>query len=292
MLPNTMNALWFGAPVAAVRAARSGEIKRETSARRDVVRKRWRQAVAFAGSSRGKLLASVDKLYDSLDMFAQSIGYRNLAHLVYVNLGELMKQQADALWDKYQRTAAVQSVRLGTSAVACSASLPAAAGYAAANLLLFGWDKVCDRLKTAKVIDQYIKKGATKAWSATWNVAYTAGARFGVSVVNVAFRQVLANKLREWVYSVDRRLESLIDYDRLLSVIQTHPATVGNFLLGKDADLKRLVLDIAAAMDPCVVQAVITRFTRVPQVSADCQKRVPNVQRTANIKGALNRIAR
>ena len=127
MLPNTMNALWFGAPVAAVRAARSGEIKRETSARRDVVRKRWRQAVAFAGSSRGKLLASVDKLYDSLDMFAQSIGYRNLAHLVYVNLGELMKQQADALWDKYQRTAAVQSVRLGTSAVACSASLPAAA---------------------------------------------------------------------------------------------------------------------------------------------------------------------
>lgn len=262
---NAWNAKFTGRP--------AGEA---AAARRAAARARWRRAIDASRPSKAKLVDAVRHAYDALDQAAKASGYSGLTRLVQKNLAAALVGEYRRLRGSVRDQARFVAVRSGLEEcvqLATGAFLGSAPAYVASHAVLWGWRAACDRSAALKQAAGVASDRFQRAVDASMRVVWAGVGRAAPWALSVAFDNVVRSRLTAWVRRADPRLVGSVDFDVVSAVLRRHRALVGAVLIGEDASLRPLVVDLARALDACVVQAVLARFLPHHALTPECRAR-------------------
>jgi hypothetical protein len=263
---NSLNAGFWGGTPQNLRAGRAA-----------AARGRWRRAINSATPTKARLLAVVQDAVRLLETTARAARYPSLTRMIQANLQASMLRAFEAHKAALAAAARKQTLYQGARyCVAGATGLKALAfppAMLAAHLVLKGWDRACDRWdflsRAGAAVNERIVRGVDKSMAGLWvGMGSTAAA-----AMPWVFDRVVKDKLTQWVSAKDPHLARLIDYDRITAALRRHQALVGAVLIGQDRPLLPVILDVAKALDACVLEALLARFLPHFRPAAHCAKR-------------------
>lgn len=260
---NTLTAQFTGQPVQQIRADRKA-----------VARSRWRAAINSARPSKAKLLEAVRFAYLAADSAARAQGYTSLTRLIQKNLSTLMVAyyntfKADFVQKKARYYATLQAMRECAQYVGLAAAAPA---YIATWIVLHGWSATCNKYESVQKVSTAINDRFLAGVDGAMKLVWAGLGRTAAWSLPMIFDRIVKDKLSAWVSKTNPALVRMIDVERVSAALRKHKDVVGEVLVGKDLDLLPVVLSVAAALDGCVVQALVANFMPHQQVSGDCAR--------------------
>lgn len=239
---------------------------------------RWKRAGNAARPSKVKLLQTVKLAYLTLDMAAQTQGFAGATRMIQENLGALItayyaKFRTEVMAEGSRLYAAVRTVRQCARWVS-GATLSYLPARAAAFVLLKGWAKACERSKALDEVSTLISSKIMASVDGGMKRAWTAMGTSAAWALPFVFDKIVKAKLSEWVARANPKLVPLIRFDVVTSALRRHQDTVGATLIGKNVDLLPVVLDVASALDSCVLQALLVNFLPKQRVALECTSAV------------------
>lgn len=254
----------------------TGRPRAELSAnRRAAARTRWAKVRNDVKSKKLQLLDSVSSLYDSLEKAAQ-FKRTTLCRMVQGIAGPAIA----SLIDNATKSAQFSAKLLTMTAVVCQAGLAAGlTAKAVAMGLLYGHKLACSRSTKYSDVSSAIRNKVMPAVRGPMRLVWAAAASVTTSqnVIHFSWRWYLKDWLQNTVSKQNERLAGLVDFDAVNTVLNRHVHTMYGFMMGRDVNLKPLVMDMAATLNACVVEALFDHyagplFMPRPEPSASCRR--------------------
>ncbi len=248
---NLLTSGFTGQPTGEIRAARKG-----------AARQRWHQAVNALHPTRVNLRKSVEHAYHSLDYLAKGGRYKGLTAMIQANLSELLLVQFKKRGQQFMRD---HGAPLGTQ-VSVAQCVTAAGAFKwplarlAAWLVLRGWDIACARSPGFQNMSKKLNEGLVDAVAGSMKRVWRVIGVPAATVLPSLFQGVVKDTLTKWVHRANPALVPLIDMDSVMTALKKNSTIVGEVLVGQNVSLLPVVLDVASALDPCIVHAILSQF--------------------------------
>lgn len=260
---NAITSKFTGQPVQQIRANRKA-----------LARARWRIAINAARPSKAKLLEAVRFAYLSFNAAARVQGYTGATRLLQKNLSALMmtyydKFKTQFVQEKARYYGTLLTVRECAQFVGIAAATPA---YIATWLVLQGWKATCNKYESVQKVSTAVNDRFLSGVDGAMKLVWAGVGRSAGWSMPMIFDRIVKDKLTAWVAKTNPAMVKAIDFQRVSAALRKHRVIVGEVLVGKDADLLPVVLEVAKALDSCVVQALVANFSLHRQMSGDCAR--------------------
>lgn len=144
------------------------------------------------------------------------------------------------------------------------------------NWLVFrGWAKLCE-LRFLEVLDALVSDYVLRAAEGLMKPMWVRLGPVAAWAIPMMFDLFVKRRLTDLVSKRDPRVAALIDFDRVSMALAKHKAVVSAALLGAQPTLLPVIMDVAEALDPCVLQVLLVSGAKwtTTTVSPECETRI------------------